>query len=222
MPKHELPDLILVTIPHTGTRWTEDLFIEHRPKWHELNLNFRGTHHQWPHLYRGHCVHRAAVDDAIEKAKSGIHMIMTMRHPYRVEESWRRRGKDLRELLQCYTHFLDHLRPYVSAYVPIDGSPVGKEIAERVVNNVANTTLKYRWDKKKNVDRKSCTYDLSLLDTDPSDHIRLVRSHEVFTEFYGRQKDEDEWVEFMTRSDGSARERASSKAKTTRVQSAAQ
>lgn len=182
-------DLCLISVPHTGTRWCIELLTEARPKWHELGLNYHGRSHQFPHLYHGHCVKDGQTQMAIKWAKEGVPLIMPMRHPYRVEESWRRRGeRDKGGLVPAYQNMLTKLLPHVSVFLPVDASPLVRAVAETKMNELVGRTLSYRWHKV--VNSKTTANEMKLREMEPSDEIMAIRSHPVFTEFYGDMRDE--------------------------------
>ena len=180
--------LALISVPHTGTRWSCKLFESQRPRWRTVGLNT--PPHKTPHLFHGHCTKGTQTGFAVEWAKKGVPLIMPMRHPYRVEESWRRRDeRDMSGLFPAYENMLDVLLPHVSAWLPVDGSPLVRAIAEQKLNEIVGRTLVYNWQKPVNVVGK--TNELTLADTEPSDRMRELRRHPLFTQFYGNADDED-------------------------------
>jgi len=185
-------DLCLISVPHTGTRWCMKVLTDARPKWHELNFNYSGPRHQVPHLYHGHCTKGAQTGMCLERVRQGTPLIMPMRHPYRVEESWRRRERDISGLIPAYRNMLDELLPHVKVFLPVDGSPLHRGIAERVLNELVGRALPYKWQVVEN--SQGATYNLHLADAEPSDEIKEIRRHPVFTEFYGLAEEEDEAI----------------------------
>lgn len=186
-------DITLATIPHTGTNWVKRLFKQADPRYVLLNFDYSGPTHNLPHLYVGHVNEENAVNDILSRVWD-TPLVMTMRHPYLVEESWKRREKDLDRLLGCYSAWFDHLIGYVDVYVPIDGSPLCQRVAEAALNMQAGTKFKYEWSVPIASEKRSNTSNLSLRDCEPSSMIREIRAHPVFTEFYGSQESEDEWL----------------------------
>jgi len=181
-------NLVLCTVPHTGTQWCVRLLADQG--WHELGLNYSGNSHKFPHLYHGHCMKGSQLTFAIERAKRGTPVIMPMRHPYRVQESWRRRDeRNMGGLIPTYRNMLEELLPYVRVWLPIDGRPIDQAIAERQLDELTGRTLTYRWHKV--VNSKGNTWDMSLAKAEPTEEIREIRSHPVFTQFYGTIEDED-------------------------------
>jgi len=148
-------------------------------------MGLQSPAHQVPVLFQGHCVKEGQVERAIELSKR-MPLIMPMRHPYRVEESWRRRnyeGREETEMFDAFDHMLNTLLPHVSCFMPIDAEPLIRRMQELRLNEIAGVRLPYRWDVL--VNSKEGTHNIKLDQLTPSDRIKEVRKHRVFTEFYG-------------------------------------
>ncbi len=172
-----------------------------RPKWHELGLNYTGNGHQFPRLYHGHCTKGTQTGFALDWARKGLPVIMPMRHPYRVEESWRRRERDMAGLLPAYENMLDVLRPHVRCWLPVDAAPLVCAVAEDILNDIVGRRLRYPWRVVENSVGGTC--NLQLADTEPSDAIKEIRRHPLFTEVYG---DADEEADDIRREQTVSRE----------------
>lgn len=105
---------MLSSIPHSGTYFTIRLFTDFG--FREAGL-FEKCYPQT--IYHGHMVKRGQIERALELSER-MPLVIPMRHPFRVEESWKRRGRSVDEMLACYRTFLAEfwlLRPYI---LPID------------------------------------------------------------------------------------------------------
>ena len=171
------PEICLISVPHNGTNFVREIFVTQG--WGDVTLVGRAN---GPTLFQGHCEKLTQVSAAIELSRR-MPVIMPLRHPYRVEESWRRRGQDLKRMYAAYDHMLDVLRLFVSVWVPIDGDNQTRQYARQRLNEAAGKTLSIIWDRPVNSVHNTHAIDISTLD--PSPEIRDIYGHPLFLEFYG-------------------------------------
>jgi hypothetical protein len=170
----------MVSVPHNGTLFAIGIFTSNG--WEEQPLNGRPQKQRM--LYQGHCEKPSQCQQACELAQR-MPLIVPLRHPYRVEESWKRRGEDLNRLMQCYVHMLDVIRPHVNVWVPLDAiNPVRWE-AHTHLNYTSGQLLAINWDKPVNVVHHTHATPLSSLD--PSERMRDIRKHPLFVQYYGTE-----------------------------------
>jgi hypothetical protein len=148
--------------------------------WHEMGLN--GRPNPTPTLFQGHCEKTSQCVMALDLAER-MPIVMPLRHPYRVEESWKRRGEDTRRMLKAYINMLDGVGHKVSVWFPIDSGPVTRAFAHGELNEMADKALTIDWDTLVNAEHNTHAVDISMLD--PSAEIRHIRSDPLFVEYYG-------------------------------------
>jgi hypothetical protein len=171
------PEICLISVPHNGTMFTREIFVSNG--WHEQSLN--GRPNPTPTLYQGHCEKSNQVWQALDLGER-MPIVMPLRHPYRVEESWRRRGLDPHRMVAAYRNMLLVLELHVAVWVPIDAVDLRKNTEEQL-SDAAGKELKIDWDTLVNAEKN--THDIDISKLDPSRYMRDIRGHSLFREFYG-------------------------------------
>ena len=119
----------IISIQHSGTKLLVRKFqcdeLALRDETEGLHVGHISTG-QWPHI--------------ISRIKDPT--IIPMRHPHLVWESWRRRGKNINELIENY-HLLIDLDQYQPFYVNID-LPIRDWQIDKI-NTELNLTLAKEW-----------------------------------------------------------------------------
>lgn len=167
MSPHEL---VLISIPHTGTSFTAGLF-------QDCGFRVAGLFERpgGKTLYHGHMVKAGQTERALELA-SRMPLVVPLRHPYLVEEAWKRRGKSIGELIDCYRTLAERfmlLEPYI---MPVDSDR--REEALRVMNDGLDLRLETDW---RVVNGKHQTHALRREHLSPSYPIkRLVEEIQPF------------------------------------------
>ena len=108
-------NIVIPTVPHTGTIFITKLFIEKD----FTQIALLETPYQDKTLFVGHIVKDGLTNRALELMKE-YPAVIPLRHPYLVAESWKRRGKPVTDLVTAYKklpELFDCLNPY---YVPMD------------------------------------------------------------------------------------------------------
>lgn len=108
-------NVVLISVPHTGTNFTISLFRQHG--FRESNLTPTQLE-PWT-LYHGHMLKGTQVSMA---RKHAVHMplVCPLRHPYRVEESWRRQSKDIEHMVECFETMVREFMPLSPYILPVD------------------------------------------------------------------------------------------------------
>lgn len=177
------PELVLSSVPHSGTRFVEKIFTDHRPRWHVIGLN--GQPNPTPTVFEGHMVKPGLTQRVIELSKR-MPVVVPLRHPFRVEQSWLLR-EDRNEISQLWEAFDNLLGPIYDlgqrvTYMPIDASVAVRTLQEMKLCDTADAALEPQWDEK--VNSKAETWRLELGDIEPSDRARRVAEHPLFERFY--------------------------------------
>ena len=175
------PEICLISVPHNGTLFTLDVFRRHG--WKEASLNELPPKHV-PTVYQGHCTKLGQTMMALELGRR-MPIVMPLRHPYRVEESWRRRGyppdQVLTDLVFAYRHMFTQLADR-AIFLPLDANPLTRAKQHDELNAAAGVELAIDWDNI--VGGKNNTHAIKLSALDPSPQIREIRANPLFVEFY--------------------------------------
>lgn len=121
-----MPDVVLISIPHTGTYFTIRLFTDAGLLEKGLFEPRRGAET----IYHGHMLKDGQIERALELARV-MPLVIPFRHPFRVEHSWNLRARPLDEMFQCYRTFIDRFLPLKPYLMPVD-SPRRAEVLARM------------------------------------------------------------------------------------------
>lgn len=160
MLKISTPNVVLISIPHTGTWFTIRLLTE--AGLGECGLLDRASR---PSVYHGHMVKRGQVEKALELSER-MPLVIPMRHPFRVERSWVLREKPTGPMFAAFRTFLRDfwpLRPYL---MPVD-SPRRVEALGRLGDGLG-LELSTDWSV---VNGAMNTHDVQLDDLLPSESV---------------------------------------------------
>lgn len=168
-----MANAVILSIPYTGTNFTADLFA--KAGYEVLGLHQRPGREKF--VRRAHCLKESQIGPALG---AGLPLVVPMRHPYRVAESWARRGGYLPDMVRAYRTVVERLLPHRPFFMPVDSDRRG-EYLERL--RELEPKLSTDWEV---VGSKSNTYDLSLEDISPKPEvIELVRDIAPFlSRFY--------------------------------------
>ena len=172
------PEICLISVPHNGTGFAIQMFVKNG--WQEQPLNGRPMRE--PVLYQGHCESASQWRMALALSER-MPLIMPLRHPYRVEESWRRRGEDHDRMMRAYAVMLSILVPHVSVWVPLDAGVDERVRARLNLAKMAGKALDIDWDTP--INSVHSTHAVPLSELDPSPRIRNIRKHSLFRRIYG-------------------------------------
>jgi hypothetical protein len=119
-------NLILIpTVPHTGTHFMRALFKGQ----HKIQLD-----HIWPE--------RTAMWR--ELLHKGHPIVVPMRHPFEVAESWKRRGKDPLEIPELWRLLVQEIDKYNPQYLCLD-VPLLRNGQLKAINNRLHLNLATDW-----------------------------------------------------------------------------
>ena len=169
--------IVILSVPHTGTNFTKRLFRD--LGWEDVALNAEPLDNDNA-FYVGHIRH----DDLLNRAKwlaVKYPLICPFRHPFRCEESWRRRKKPrpISEMIEGYKIMMDSFIPMDPYIMPVD-SPLRKDCL-KVMSKGLLVKLQTDWS----VVGTMGTHDLKLEDCIPSDPvIKLADEMQDFLQQY--------------------------------------
>lgn len=158
---------MLLSVPHTGTYLTIRLFAACGLRESTLVPARREENT----IYHGHMLKGTQVGMGMKLAQQ-MPLVCPLRHPYRVEESWKRRGKDVGEMAACFRIYMDKFLPLGPYIVPVD-SPMRDEAIRRMSDGLG-MELKPDWSVV--VNGKCGTDSLSLSELSPSESVRQLVS----------------------------------------------
>lgn len=154
-----LSKLAVVSVQHTGTRFTESLF-----NWPSAALNERPSREviHVGHISHGQLPHIKAL------AKSAP-LVMPLRHPYLVAESWKRRGKPIDELIGMFRVMHDDVLPLEPLVIAVDSE--GRDEQLQATSETLGIPLTTDWTPRNS---KAGTYTLSWRELTPEPEIEAL------------------------------------------------
>lgn len=117
--------IVALPVPHTGTHWLRE-FLE------EGGVEFK-LRHPWPHE---NAWRELLEDDPV--------VLCTLRHPLRVASSWKRRGKDFRDLGAFWLNQWGTIDGYRTYYICLD-HPMHRQWQLEKLNLEQSLRLKTTW-----------------------------------------------------------------------------
>ena len=173
-------DVVVPTVPHTGTMFVVHLFLEQ--SYNQRSL--ADGREEWPDksVFSGHLVKPERVADAVYLCER-VPCIVPLRHPYLVAESWRLRWKEISNLLDAFYHLIEFIDPFDPIYLPMDVP--GRDDYFHEMNRRLGMELPMKWNV---VNSKHNTFDLTWKDVKPSETtMMLAMALRPFLErFYGK------------------------------------
>lgn len=166
-------NVVLSSIPHTGTWFTVRLFTER-------GFNEKGLFEkaEGDTIFLGHMMKEGQIGRAVQLSDY-MPLVIPMRHPFRVEESWKRRGLDVSELVSCFQTLIERFLPLEPYILPID-SPKREEALQALSEGVG-IDLKTDWEVVHGI---VGTHDLDLADCEPSEAISAIVQEPFFAGLY--------------------------------------
>jgi hypothetical protein len=151
-------NVVLISVPHTGTWFTIRLLTAAGLR--ETHLNPAKI--EDGHVYHGHMLKGTQTHAAMRLATQ-MPLVCPLRHPFRVEESWRRKGKDIGYMIECFRIYQDKFLPLDPLVMPVDSPKKNHALSE--LSAGLGLDLATDWSV---VNGKSGTDGLDLTEFDPS------------------------------------------------------
>jgi len=156
--------VVILSVPHSGTNLLQRILEDHgfvAAQWHRGD---GGSSYTTTHLTDLGAVQRAL--------NTGLRAIVPLRHPYRVEESWRRRVKDLNDgYFEAWEILADRVMPRDPFVMPVDVPDRDRHL--RRLGEWLGTDLATDWPI---CGSRAGTHGLELAELNPSESVRyLVR-----------------------------------------------
>ena len=155
-------DVLILSVPHTGTTFTEKLFMS--IGYHDAPLNQRGD---------GKSIHRSHIDNdshliqgLLLRKDENLPLIVPLRHPFLTEESWRRRGKENEGMIHGFRNLMDRLYPLDPYWMPVDSEK--RVQCLEILNQGLDLEIFTQWAPERSIGK---TYDMTWRDCDPSSEV---------------------------------------------------
>ena len=155
--------ILIPTVPHSGTHLIHDMFVQAGFESAPIQNRHTGNTVTTTHIDR---------DERLSRVLSMMNeyqAVTPIRHPYLVEESWRRREQPLDRLYATYRR-LPALHEAGALIVPVD-SPERDKYIKRI-NKSLGINLKPDW--KTVVNGYHNTHNMTYKDVKPSDEIKKL------------------------------------------------
>ena len=170
-------EIVLISVMHTGTHVLKRIFDD-------AGFTGVGIGHSPPDwcvdAYRhGHVLTMNCSMLAIRLGET-MPVVCPLRHPYRVEESWKRRGKEIGPMIAQFRELAGKFAP-MAHVVPVDGPERDHWLDQ--LSGVLGRDLKTDWPIVRSI---SGTHDLALGDCNPSAPVEALVGEigEFLAEFY--------------------------------------
>jgi hypothetical protein len=167
--------VIVPTVPYTGTNFVCELF---RAAGFEI-LGLQQTPSRPKYLRACHLLKPTQIVPACQLVRT-MPAVIPLRHPYRVEESWRRKGLNVADMIRAFRaadECLTECKPY---FLPID-----HERREDYLDSLRaiEPDLQTDWPV---IESKSQTHSLRLGQLSPSrEVVALVQELDYLRKLYG-------------------------------------
>lgn len=156
-------EVALISVPHSGTTFTIRLFTDQG--YREMGFVDRP---EGKTLYHGHVEDGAPVQHIKEMAKR-MPVVVPLRHPYRVAESWIRRRKPVPDMVARFRLLMKEIVPLGPYFFPVDSN--GKHRALRALSDGLGIPFQTDWALVRSI---SGTHNLKLEDIEPIEPVRKL------------------------------------------------
>jgi hypothetical protein len=153
--------VVLLSVPYTGTNFCNQIFA--KAGYEVLGLHERAGRDKF--LRSAHCVKDTQVDAGMMLVRAHYPLVVPLRHPYRVAESFKRKGLALTDMIRGFRNVMDRLAHYNPYYMPVD-SPCREECLEdlRAIDPALSTDWKVVYSQ-------SGTFGLDLNEIEPDPEV---------------------------------------------------
>lgn len=156
-------NFLVATVPHTGTNKIANML--HRAGYELKPRSHAGRYNNI--TITTHIDSEKALQGALRHIQNGYIPITPIRHPYCVYESWKRRGGDIKKLIETYKRL-----PRLGAfYIPIDGE---RDKYIKQINHMLGINLEPEWGEV--VNGLHNTHSLTYKDIDPPEEIKALEA----------------------------------------------
>lgn len=173
-------EVIEISVPYTGTNFLAKLFTDRG--FHRVSM-VEEVHQKGDILRVAHCIKPTQVDPALRYVKSGLPLVLPCRHPFRVQESYIRKGDSghIEVMIQAFENLITKFAPLTDMFLCVDSDK--REAQFQHIKDTLGIHLKTDWPV---VASKSDTWRADLSEFSPTnDVIDLVDRHkEFFSQFY--------------------------------------
>lgn len=156
------PEIVMASIPHTGTNFTLRLFKE--MGYLDMTTNDK---RQPGCVYHAH-THKPNLVESVLKLVNEMPLVIPLRHPFVVEESWKRRTKPIDEMIRNFK-LLETFMTYDPYFLPVDSER--REDALQAMRDGLNIPFETEWP----IRNSACgTGDYRFEDMQPSPEVTAL------------------------------------------------
>jgi hypothetical protein len=167
--------VIVPTVPYTGTNFVAELF--RGAGFEVLGLTQKPCRDKY--IRQCHLLKPTQSGAAALYARS-MPVVIPLRHPFRVEESWKRKGLDVGEMIRAFEVIEEQFLRFSPYFLPIDHNE-REDFLDSL--RAIDPDLHTDWPV---IESKSGTFGLSLDELSPSREVEtLVQETEYLRRFYG-------------------------------------
>lgn len=172
-------EIIEISVPYTGTNFLAKLFTDRG--FHRVGMNEITP---MPDVLRvAHCIKPTQVDPALRLVKSGLPLVLPCRHPYRVEESYTRKGDSghIDQMLIAFENLIEKFAPLTDLFLCVDSDLREEQFAK--IRDEIGVPIKTDWPV---IGSKSTTWRMGIEDFTPSQEVKelVSKNEEFFSRFY--------------------------------------
>lgn len=156
-----MEDVVILSVPHTGTTFTESLFKN--IGFHDAPLNQRSDGKT---VHRDHIHNDSRMIQGLQLVKQGLPLIVPLRHPYLTEESWKRRGKENIDMIHGFRNLMERLVPLDPYWMPVDSEKRAQCL--EILNRGLGLEICTQWHPERSIGK---TFDITWRDCSPSNEV---------------------------------------------------
>jgi hypothetical protein len=167
--------VIVPTVPYTGTNFVCELF--RKAGYQVVGLSENPTRAKY--LRQCHVLKSTQIELAAAHAKT-MPVVIPLRHPFRVEESWKRKGLNVADMIRAFRTIDERFTRFCPYFLPID-----HERREDYLDSLRaiEPDMETDWPV---IESKSGTHGLRLDDLSPSPEVvALVQELDYLRRLYG-------------------------------------
>lgn len=173
-------EVILISVPYTGTNFTAKLFTDRG--FHRVNMNEPGPSGDLIRV--AHCIKSTQIEPAMKHVERGCPLVLPCRHPFRVEESYTRKGDSghIPIMIEAFETLINRFSPLTEFFMCVDSDRRESQL-ERMKWGL-RVPFRTEWGV---MHSQSTTWKMKLEEFTPSKEvIDLVDRHrDFFYRFYG-------------------------------------
>ena len=167
----------LLTVPHTGTKFTEGLLKDHGFVRYALTDNPLNKQNV---IFGGHLGPKERYEAALKAIERGFPLIIAMRHPFLVEKSWKGRNKPVKTMIEGFRQLDLIYREFKPMVMPVDSEKQREKCLKQMAKKL-DLDLTTQW-RPINISQSTC--ELKPADVRPSGEVQDLVKDMKLMKFY--------------------------------------